>query len=182
MLHKISINAVVNLAVSASQPLLTTLSGVLLLLLSVAVLTVLIERGRWWWLWWKRQSRRLADWRERLERGAAELPALELSLLDWERDMRWGEPLLQAASILAPLIGLFGTVSGLMHVLRLLGPRLELPAGANLGAYGQVLLTTAVGLLVSLVATAGLLISQSLREWQIGRLRRDLADLSPARR
>lgn len=167
---------------SASLPLLSSLSGVLLLIFSVAVLTVLIERGRWWWLWRKRQGRRLGDWRDRLGRGPAELPGLELSLLDWEREMRWGESLLQAASILAPLIGLFGTVSGLMHVLRLLGPRLELPAGANLGAYGQVLLTTAVGLLVSLVATAGLLASQALRDWQIGRLRRDLADLSLARR
>jgi biopolymer transport protein ExbB len=169
-------------AVSASFPLLTSFSGVLLLLISVAVLTVLIERGRWWWLWRKRQNRRLGDWRERVQRGPDELAALELSLLDWEQEMRWGEPLLQAASILAPLIGLFGTVTGLMQVLRLLGPRLELPAGANLGAYGQVLLTTAVGLLVSLVATAGLLASQSLRDWQIGRLRRDLADLLPARR
>jgi biopolymer transport protein ExbB len=88
--------------------------------------------------------------------------------------MRWGEPLLQAAAVLAPLLGLIGTVTGLIGVLAQLGPRLELPAGASLASYGQVLLSTAAGLLVSLIATAALLACQALREGQIGALRRQM--------
>lgn len=156
-----------------SLPLLTGLCGLLLLLLSVAVLTVVIDRGRWWLQW---RTRRRTAWSERLAGGAAARLALEHSLEDLEREMGWGEPLLQAAAVLAPLTGLLGTVSGLMGVLSQLGPRLELPAGSNLAAYGQVLLTTVAGLLVSLIATAALLACQALREWQIGRLRRQLRD------
>lgn len=164
----------------APLPLLTGLCGLLLLLLSVAVLTVVIDRGRWWLQWRQRRARHRSAWNERLAEGPAARPALEHSLEDLEREMGWGEPLLQAAAVLAPLTGLLGTVAGLMGVLSQLGPRLELPAGSNLAAYGQVLLTTVAGLLVSLIATAALLACQALREWQIGRLRRQLRDAGGA--
>jgi hypothetical protein len=64
-------------------------------------------------------------------------------------------------------------VTGLMGVLAQLGPRLELPPGASLATYGQVLLSTAAGLVVSLVSSAGLLTNQGLRHWQINQLRRE---------
>ena len=156
------------------MPFLPALSGVLLLLLSVAVLTVVIERLRWWVRWWQRRSRRRTSWAEQLAAAGAERRGLEQTLEDWELEMRWGEPLLQAAAVLAPLLGLIGTVTGLMGVLAQLGPRLELPAGASLASYGQVLLSTAAGLMVSLIATAALLACQALREGQIGALRRQL--------
>jgi len=98
---------------------------------------------------------------------------LEENLEDWDLAMSYGEPLLQGAALLAPLLGLIGTVTGLMGVLAQLGPSLELPPGASLASYGQVLLSTAAGLVVSLVASAGLLTNQGLRHWQINQLRRE---------
>jgi biopolymer transport protein ExbB len=88
--------------------------------------------------------------------------------------MAFGEAVLQAAAVLAPLLGLIGTVLGLMAVLAALGPGLTLPPGAPLAGYGKVLLATALGLIVSLVATAGLLANQAARGWQIEELRRQL--------
>jgi biopolymer transport protein ExbB len=141
----------------------------LLLLLSIAVLTVVFDRGRWWWQWWQRRAQRQADWqRLRAEDGAAAAACLD----DWKHSMRWGEPLLQAAVVLAPLLGLIGTVLGLMQVLASLGPGLVLPPGAPLQGYGQVLLSTALGLIVSLIACAGLYVNQGLRAWQLRRLSR----------
>jgi len=153
-------------------PLLPSLSGVLLLLLSVAVLTLVFERTRFWIHWWRRRPSRSRAWREQI----AEAPAparLEERLEDWDLAMGFGEPVLQGAALLAPLLGLIGTVTGLMGVLAQLGPRLELPPGASLATYGQVLLSTAAGLVVSLVASAGFLTNQGLRHWQINQLRRE---------
>lgn len=92
--------------------------------------------------------------------------------------MRTGEPLLQAATVLAPLLGLTGTVLALMGVLASLGPDLTLPPAASLQSYGQVLMSTVVGLLVSLLASGTLLLNQGLRRWQLGRLAR-LGGLAP---
>jgi biopolymer transport protein ExbB len=86
--------------------------------------------------------------------------------------MAWGEPVLQAALILTPLLGLVGTTAGLMGVLRTLGPQLLLPPSAPLAGYAAVLMPTLVGLQVALLATALLLLNQGLRQWQIGRLER----------
>ena len=83
--------------------------------------------------------------------------------------MAWGEPLLQAAVVLAPLLGLIGTTAGLMAVLRQLGPQLLLPANAPLAGYGDVLLPTLLGLQLTFVALALLLLNQGLRQWQLGR-------------
>jgi biopolymer transport protein ExbB len=76
--------------------------------------------------------------------------------------------------VLAPLLGLTGTVLGLIRVLSSLGPDLTLPAGTTLQGYGQVLISTALGLVVSLVASTSLFANQALRGWQIGRLERAL--------
>ena len=145
-------------------------TGLLLLLLSIAVVTVGLDRGRWWLQWWRRRAQRRRQWR-RLH-GDAGATARQLD--DWERAMRFGEPLLQAAAVLAPLLGLTGTVLGLIRVLASLGSELTLPAGTTLQGYGQVLISTALGLVVSLVASASLFANQGLRSWQIGRLERAL--------
>jgi biopolymer transport protein ExbB len=86
--------------------------------------------------------------------------------------MAWGEPLLQAASVLAPLLGLIGTTAGLMAVLRQLGPQLLLPPAAPLAAYGEVLLPTLLGLQLTLVAMVLQLLNQGLRRWQLRRCAR----------
>jgi len=145
--------------------------GVLLLLLSIAVLTVCFDRCRWWVQWWRRRQPRHQQWRRQLEAGP--IPARH-QLEDWDLAIRFGEPLLQAAILIAPLLGLIGTVIGLMQVLASLGPQLLLPAGASLQGYGQVLMSTALGLIVSLVATTTLYLNQALRHWQIGPLERQL--------
>ena len=156
---------------SGSLPLLPGLSGVLLLICSVAVLTLVIDRTRFWIRWWRRRPERLATCRERITSGASRL-SLEEQLEDLDRSMAFGEPFFQAGALLAPLLGLIGTVTGLINVLARLGPRLELPPGASLAVYGQVLFSTAAGLVVALLGSAALLANQGLRDWQLGQLRR----------
>jgi len=152
-------------------PLLPGPVALLLLLLSIGVLTVSLDRIRWWWLWWGQRGSRRQRWQERL---ADPNPSLLQQIEDLDEAMAMGEQLLQAAAVLAPLLGLLGTVLGLMQVLSQLGPDLLLPAGSGLQGYGQVLLSAALGLIISLVATASLQANQALRHGQIARLRRSL--------
>ncbi len=162
---------------SASHGLIPGVSGpigVLLLLVSIAVLTVCFDRCRWWLQWFRRRSLRRQQWRFQLETAPTEA---RHQLEDWDREIRFGEPLLQAAIVIAPLLGLIGTVIGLMQVLSSLGPQLLLPAGTSLQGYGEVLISTALGLIVSLVATTTLSLNQGLRHWQIGELERPLRRL-----
>ncbi len=160
----------------ASPGLKTLIPGIngpvalLLLLLSIAVVTVALDRGRYWWQWWRTRASRRQQW-ERLLADQG-MPAAGRKLEDWDLEMRFGEPLLQAAVVLAPLLGLVGTVLGLMQVLSSLGPQLLLPAGANLAGFGQVLLSTAIGLVVSLIASTSLVANQWLRRSQCLRLQR----------
>jgi biopolymer transport protein ExbB len=147
-------------------------TGLLLLLLSVAVLTISFDRSRFWLQWWRQRERRRRRWEETLRSGEE---SAQRQLEDWELEMGVGETLLQAAGVIGPLLGLIGTVIGLMQVLASLGPQLVLPAGANLRGYGQVLMSTAVGLIVSLIATASLFTNQGLRQWQLGRYRREVS-------
>lgn len=145
--------------------------AVLLLLLSIAVLTVCLDRLRWWTRWWQGRTARHRQWRQQLE---SRDPFLADRLDDWDLAMAFGEPLLRAAALLGPLLGLVGTALALMQVLAQLGPDLLLPAGSSLQGYGQVLLSTVLGLLISLVASAGLELNRGLRHWQIGRLERQM--------
>lgn len=132
-----------------------------LLLISVAVFTVAFDRVAFWWRWWQAGA---APAQRHLEPGGGRLDLLR-------RRMASGEPVLQAAVVLAPLLGLLGTVSGLMEVLRALGPQLLLPAQAPLVGYAEVLLSTLIGLQITVVATALLLLNRSLRRWQLRQLR-----------
>jgi len=137
-----------------------------LLLLSVAVFTVGFDRCSFWWRWWARGRR---SWRA-LRAALAEAPSLEERsqlLDDCDNQMAWGEPLLQAAVVLAPLLGLIGTTAGLMAVLKHLGSQLLLPPSAPLAGYGDVLLPTLLGLQITFVAMALLLLNQGLRRWQL---------------
>ncbi len=147
----------------AAMPLAT---GLPLVLLSIAVLTLSLDRGRWWVQWWRKRAQRRQRW-PRLRQDPA---AFARQRQDWDREMRFGEPLLAAAVVLAPLLGLTGTVLALMGVLSSLGRDLTLPAGASLQGYGQVLMSTLVGLVVCLIASTTLLTNQGLRAWQLERL------------
>jgi biopolymer transport protein ExbB/TolQ len=129
---------------------------------------VSLDRGRWWVQWWRGRTSRGHRW-QRLRREAG---ACARQRHDWDREMRFGEPFLEAAIVLSPLLGLTGTVLALMRVLASLGPDLTLPAGASLQGYGQVLMSTLVGLVVCLIASATLLTNRGLRSWQLERLER----------
>jgi len=141
----------------------------LLLLLSIAVVTIGFDRARYWVQWWRQRRQRQNRWEQTVSAGP---DAIATQLLEWNSQMAFGEPLLQAAGVLGPLLGLIGTVVGLMRVLASLGPQLVLPAGANLNNYGQVLLSTALGLIISLIATSSLFANQGIRHWQLEGLRR----------
>jgi biopolymer transport protein ExbB len=102
--------------------------------------------------------------------AAAPSPEVRTQLLeDGDEQMAWGEAVLQAAVVLAPLLGLVGTTAGLMGVLKQLGPQLLLPPTAPLAGYGDVLLPTLLGLQLTVVAMALLLLNQGLRRWQLRR-------------
>lgn len=139
-----------------------------LLLLSVAVFTVGFDRLAFWWRWWRRGRR---PWRELCGAlAAAPSPEVRTQLLeDGDEQMAWGEAVLQSAVVLAPLLGLVGTTAGLMGVLKQLGPQLLLPPSAPLAGYGDVLLPTLLGLQLTVVAMALLLLNQGLRRWQLRR-------------
>ncbi len=145
--------------------------ALLLLLLSIAVVTVIFDRIRYWVQWWRQRRLRLSRLDQAVTSG---LDTSASQLLEWESQMAFGERLLQAAGVLGPLLGLTGTVIGLMRVLASLGPQLVLPPDANLSQYGQVLLSTALGLIISLIATGGLFANQGIRQWQLDDLRRRL--------
>jgi biopolymer transport protein ExbB len=146
-----------------------------LLLLSLAVLTVGFERCGFWWRWWRRGRRPWRELRQQLD-TCPTAEARAALLARQQRTMAWGEPLLQAAQILAPLLGLVGTTAGLMTVLRQLGNQLLLPPSAPLAGYADVLLPTLISLQLALLATALLLLNQALRRWQLRLLRPQSSD------
>jgi len=88
-------------------------------------------------------------------------------------EMRFAQPFLEAAIVIGPLLGLIGTVFGLSRLLTTMGPQLLLPAGGDVHGFGDLLLCTAMGLVVSLVATVTWHINNGLRQWQLALWQRD---------
>ncbi len=153
-------------------------AGLSLILLSIAVLTVTLERIRFWVIWWRRRPSLQRQWQEIVHQG-------ERQALDWladrEQEMRFAQSFLEAAMVIAPLLGLIGTVLGLSRLLTAMGPQLLLPPGSGLSGFGDILLNTAMGLLVSLVATVTWHINSGLRQRQLSFWQRELrrASLPP---
>jgi biopolymer transport protein ExbB len=145
--------------------------GWLLILLSISVLTVTFERLRFWWTWLKRRNIHQQQWKETLRLGGNH-PLVWLE--DRDLEMRFAEPFLEAAIVIAPLLGLIGTVLGLSRLLAAMGPQLILPSGSNLSGFADVLISTAMGLLISLLATVTLHLNNGLRHWCLSIWRRDL--------
>jgi biopolymer transport protein ExbB len=145
--------------------------GWLLILFSVSVLTLTFERLRFWWLWWNHRALHRQQWLEVCRQGGNR-PLAWMEERDLE--MRFTQPFLEAASVVAPLTGLIGTVLGLSRLLSAMGPSMVLPPGRPFGGFGDVLLSTAMGLSISLVATVMLHLNNGLRQWQLSRWERDL--------
>lgn len=146
-------------------------TGWLLILLSIAVLTVTFERIRFWLIWWRRRKSRQLQWQELVQLGGN-------NPLEWmddrDMEMRFAQSFLEAVTLIAPLLGLIGTVLGLSRLLSAMGPQLVLPPGSNIGAFGDVLISTALGLMVSLLAMVTLHLNNGFRQWQQAIWRRDL--------
>jgi biopolymer transport protein ExbB len=116
-----------------------------LLLLSVAVTTMAIDRCLFWWSWRRRPSARRRE-----------------MLVD-ARTTHLLEPCLEAVVLAAPLLGLFGSVLALMRLF----DQLQLPQPTAIDGYGLTLASTAFGLLLSLFALVVLLLNRTLRHWQM---------------
>ncbi|CAB3747225.1 MotA/TolQ/ExbB proton channel family protein [Paraburkholderia humisilvae] len=72
--------------------------------------------------------------------------------LDVQRDMSRGLWVLETIVTAAPLVGLLGTIVGMMHAFRLIGGNgLVNPTGVT-GGVAQALVATALGLVIALVA------------------------------
>ena len=140
-----------------------------LLLLCLAVLTVGFERLHFWWCWWGRGRKPWRALQEQLQQ-CSDPEHRGLLLRRQDAAMAWGEPILQAGVVLAPLLGLVGTTAGLMAVLRQLGPQLLLQPSSPLSGYAAVLVPTLTGLQLALLATLLLLLNQGLRRWQLQQL------------
>lgn len=69
-----------------------------------------------------------------------------------ERDMSRGLWLLETIVTAAPLLGLLGTIVGMMRSFRLIGGNGIVSAAGVSGGVGQALVATAIGLIVALVA------------------------------
>ena len=93
------------------------------------------------------------------------------------RFSRW-EPSLDLTMVLAPLLGLLSTVIGLMQLLEGLGPDLVLPRTEGLTTrYGQMLVGTALGLVVAAVALVVQRLNRMQRRAVITRLREALLEV-----
>ena len=165
-LHKIFASPVSRVNSALGGP-----AGWLLILLSISVLTVSFERIRFWTIWWKRRRTLQQRWLEAVSLGSeAALAFME------ERDMEMGfaQSFLEAACVIAPLVGLIGTVFGVSRLLSAMGPQLLLPPDTGLAGFGEALSSTGMGLLISLVATVTQHANNGLRQWQLSLWRRDL--------
>jgi biopolymer transport protein ExbB len=77
---------------------------------------------------------------------------LEAASAQIERDMSRGLWLLETIVTAAPLLGLLGTIVGMMHSFKLIGgDGLVNPSGVT-GGVAQALIATAIGLVIALVA------------------------------
>jgi biopolymer transport protein ExbB len=96
-----------------------------------------------------RIGRLFADSQAPLWRIEARIEALAAQI---ERDMSRGLWLLETIVTAAPLLGLLGTIAGMMRSFRLFGGNgLVNPAGVT-GGVAQALIATAIGLVIALVA------------------------------
>lgn len=145
--------------------------GWLLIGLSISVLAVSLERTRFWFLWRRRRTARQKQWQELLPEGRH---AIQAWIDDQDLEMRFAQSFLELAAVLAPLLGLIGTVVGLSRILAAMGPDLVVPAGGNFHRFAEALLDTALGLTISMWSTITLHLNRVLRRSQLASWQKDL--------
>ncbi len=151
-------------------------AGWMLILLSISVLTISFERIRFWVLWWRRRRVHRQEWSEAMREGEKHA---ESWMTERDLEMRFAQSFLEATIVIAPLLGLIGTVLGLSRLLSSMGPNLLLPEDGDFHGFGEILLSTAMGLVVSLVATVTWHLNNGLRQWQLALWQRDLRRVEP---
>ncbi|PRE45460.1 MotA/TolQ/ExbB proton channel family protein [Burkholderia multivorans] len=72
--------------------------------------------------------------------------------LEVQRDMSRGLWVLETIVTAAPLLGLLGTIVGMMHAFRLIGNNGLVNPGGVTGGVAQALVATAIGLVIALVS------------------------------
>lgn len=72
--------------------------------------------------------------------------------LEVQRDMSKGLWVLETIVTAAPLLGLLGTIVGMMHAFRLIGNNGLVNPGGVTGGVAQALIATAIGLVIALVS------------------------------
>ena len=72
-----------------------------------------------------------------------------------QRDMSRGLWALETIVTAAPLLGLLGTILGMMHAFRLIGENGLVSPGGVTGGVAQALIATAIGLVIALAALFG---------------------------
>jgi biopolymer transport protein ExbB len=135
-------------------------------LLAIAALTITFDRAYVWWRYagaprdgdastlpgrhvLRRLDAQLGDGNLPMWRIEAKIDAAASQI---ERDMSRGLWLLETIVTAAPLLGLLGTIVGMMHSFRLIGgDGIVNPSGVS-GGVAQALVATAIGLVIALVA------------------------------
>ena len=135
-------------------------------LLAVAALTITFDRAYVWWRYarsprdgdvdtlpsghvLRRLDAQLGDGNLPIWRIETQVDAAASQI---EREMSRGLWLLESIVTAAPLLGLLGTIVGMMHSFRLIGgDGLVNPSGVS-GGVAQALVATAIGLVIALVA------------------------------
>ncbi|MFM7229781.1 MAG: MotA/TolQ/ExbB proton channel family protein [Cyanobacteriota bacterium] len=170
-----------------------------LLVLSIAVVTIAVDRFRFWRQLGTAGSPRWQRFEAELSQGqASSLQAsdgpvgrlmarlreaggesdrqleLQLAIQKERTSMARGERVLEAAAALGPLLGLLGTVTGLMRTFSGLGQQRDTAASATLAAAGiaEVLVATAMGILVAVLAIVVLRINAAYRQSQLALMER----------
>lgn len=124
-----------------------------LLLLSVWTLWIVLERILWW-MRADREPRVAFDRARERHLGARELDAAALEEL-LARDARRAERGLGAFEVIvsaSPMLGILGTVLGIIDAFGLLATRAQADPLAMSGGVAEALITTAAGLVVALSA------------------------------
>ena len=150
-----------------------------LLLLSIGVLAIGIDRLLYW-MRWRRDARvrhrALLSSIEALDPQESRV-VLERSFQRLERQAARWEPALDLAMVLGPLLGLLSTVLGLTELIQALGPGLLLTnASEPMQGYARMLVGTTIGLSIAAMAVIVQRVNRMQRQAVLARLRERFQD------